>query len=94
MTKPMDEILIVDVLDALNPSQQESRLQAVNCRQGRARLCSAHRGLMRLENRVRSALTGETLGGLAGTVCTDVDTLQETLLACRTQKVGKVLAAL
>ncbi len=94
LARPMDEISVVEVLDALNPSHEESRLRAKNCRLGRAGLCSAHRGLIDLENRIREALAGETLGGLAGTVCTDVDAIQEVLLACRAKKAGKALAAL
>lgn len=93
LARTMDDISVVEVLDALNPSHQESRLRAKHCRQDHARLCNAHRGLMDLENRIREALAGETLGGLAGTVCTDVDAIQEVLLACRAKNAGKALVA-
>lgn len=73
LTKKMKEISVVDVLDALNPSEEESRLRAQSCRQDEARLCSAHRGLLRLEDRMRKAMARETLEELAGSVCTDED---------------------
>jgi Rrf2 family protein len=83
LTKKMEEISVVEVLDALNPSEDESRLRAESCRRDKARLCTAHRGLLRLEDRMRSALARETLEGLAGSVCTDEDALASVRLACR-----------
>jgi len=92
LTKKMAKIPVVDVLDALNPSQEESRLRAQSCRQDVARLCTAHRGLLRLEERMRSALARETLEGLAGSVCTDVDALSRVQLTCESRGICGALA--
>lgn len=81
LTKRMGEIAVVDVLEALNPSEEESRLRAESCRQDEARLCSAHRGLMGLEARMRKVLALETLAGLAGSVCTDAAALRSVQVA-------------
>lgn len=74
LVKRLDEIAVVDVLDALNPPEDDERLRPKTCRRDPARMCSAHSGLRRLHDRVRQALVGETLAGLAGTVCHDLDT--------------------
>lgn len=92
VTRKMDEISVVDVLDALNPSEDESRLRAKSCRRDEARLCSAHRGLLRLEDRMRSALARETLGELAGSVCSDEDAVTSLRLACRSKRVRECVA--
>lgn len=85
LTKKMEQISVVDVLDALNPSEEESRLRAESCRRDSARRCSAHRGLLRLEARMRSAMALETLEGLAGSVCTDEDAVASVRLTCRSR---------
>lgn len=73
LMKQLEEISVVDVLDALNPPEDDERLRPKTCKRDSTRTCSAHRGLRRLNNRVRQALAGETLAELAGTVCHDLD---------------------
>lgn len=82
LTKKMAEISVAEVLDALNPSEEESRLRAESCRRDDAKLCTAHRGLLRLDDRIRSSLACETLEDLAGSVCTDEDVLTSVRPAC------------
>lgn len=72
LTKQLDEISVLDVLDALNPPEDDWRLRPKTCNRDPNRVCSAHRGLRRLNDRARQALVGETLAGLAGAVCTDI----------------------
>lgn len=74
LMKPLDEISIVDVLDALNPPEDDERLRPKTCNRKSGRLCSAHRGLLELNERARQALVGETLASLAGTICHVLDT--------------------
>lgn len=92
LSRQLDEISLIEVLDALNPAQDRSRLQAESCTGTRARLCSAHRGLLRLEDRVWKTLAGETLGGLAGSVCAIVDASMNTPLVSRPKGVCKPVA--
>ncbi|MEE9295752.1 MAG: Rrf2 family transcriptional regulator [Phycisphaerae bacterium] len=92
LIRKMEEISLIEVLDALNPSQEESRLRAQSCREDRAELCNAHRGLLHLEDRMRKALAGETLGGLAGSLCTIKDASMSARLACRPKRVCKAVA--
>ena len=87
LTRKMAEIPVVEVLDALNPAEDKSRVAAVKCGLGRSSLCTAHRGLVRLEDRMRSALARETLGGLAGSVCSDEDAVTSLRMACRSKRV-------
>jgi len=70
LTRKMSQIPVLEVLDALEPVRSKTHLRAVPCRNETARLCSAHRGLLRLEDRMREALADETLEHLAGSVCT------------------------
>ncbi len=86
LTKTMAEVLVVDILDALNPSVNESRLRAKSCRLGLAKLCSAHRGLLVLEERMRSSLANETLAALAGSVCTEQEALADNVVQDKHQQ--------
>lgn len=88
----MEEISVVEVLDPLNPSEEECRLRAESCRRDEARLCTAHRGLLRLENRMRNALARETLEGLAGSVCTDEDAPTSVRLVCGSKGARETVA--
>lgn len=74
IAKRLDKIRLIDVLDALNPPENEETLRPRSCRGARsARMCSAHRGLLKLNDRVREALGAQTLGALVGSVCTDAE---------------------
>lgn len=86
--KQLDEISIVEVMNALNPSQDDERLRPKTCQRDPARTFSAHRGLRRLTDRVRQSLAGETSARLPETVCSDLGTSsRETRaeLVCVTQ---------
>lgn len=93
LTREMQEISVVEVLDALNPSEEESRLRAESCRRGNAKLCTAHRGLLRLEDRTRRALACETLEELAGSVCTNEDDLTNVRWVSRRKGVREIAPA-
>ncbi len=73
VTKSLNEIPVVEVLDALNPPEEDEHLRPRTCNRNPKRMCNAHRGLQRLNERVRDALLGETLAELDGTVCHNVD---------------------
>jgi len=73
LTRKLNAVSVTDVLDALNPPEDDARMRPESCKRDPTELCSAHRGLQRLNDRVRKALAGEMLTGLTGTVCTDVD---------------------
>ncbi len=69
LTKTLAEIPVISVLDALNPPPKPSRMDATSCNGLGAHLCSAHQGLIRLDEQIRHALGQETLAGLAGSMC-------------------------
>jgi Rrf2 family protein len=71
--KQLNEISVVEVLDALNPPDDDERLRPKTCKRDSGQMCGAHRGLQRLNSRARDALADETLEGLSGTVCNDLD---------------------
>lgn len=71
LVRQFDQISVIDVLDALNPPEDDERLRPKTCERDSRRLCAAHSGLQRLNDRVRQSLIGETLAGLEGTVCSD-----------------------
>lgn len=71
--KRLDEISMIEVLDALNPPEDDERLRPKSCKRDPAHMCGAHRGLIRLNDCVRQALAGETLAGIDGTVCSDLE---------------------
>ncbi len=73
LMKPIDQISVAEVLDALNPPEDDARLRPKSCQRDTAGMCTAHTGLRRLNELVRQALVGETLAGLAGTVCSNSD---------------------
>lgn len=87
LMKSLDEISVIEVLDALNPPENDERLRPKTCKRDPTRMCSAHKGLRRLNDRVRKALIGERLAGLAGTVCSDMEqskSEQRVALGCVT----------
>ncbi len=69
LAQELRKISLVEVLDALNPPEEEDRLRPQSCKGEPSRMCTAHRGLLRLNGRVRRALSNETLAALAGPVC-------------------------
>ena len=75
LLKRLNAILVVDVLDALNPPEDDERLRPKTCKRDSTRMCSAHHGLQGINQRVRQALGGETLAALDGTVCSDLGIL-------------------
>lgn len=87
MLRKLDEISVIDMLDALNPPEDDERLRPKTCKRDSSRICDAHRGMRALNERVRQALAGETLAGLAGTVCSELGTSSRegrTEIACVT----------
>ncbi len=77
LVKRLDDISVVEVLDALNPPEDDERLRPKTCKRDPSNMCNAHKGLQRLNERVREALAGETLSELAGTVCSDLQSTSE-----------------
>ena len=64
------ETSVVDVLDALNPPEDDVHLRPQTCTRDPARICGARR----LNDRVRQVLAVETLAGLSGIARHDSDT--------------------
>jgi len=85
LTRKMSQIPVLEVLDALQPVQSKTHLRAAPCRNETAPLCSAHRGLLRLEDRMRNALAQETLEGLEGSVCTTAADVVGDRSECRSK---------
>ncbi len=92
LAKKMGEIRVVDVLDALNPLRDQNYLRAEICQGDKDRMCNAHCGLLRLEDRMRRALACETLEGLAGSVCTDEDALACVRSVCLSRDLRESVA--
>ncbi len=69
--RKLSDISLIEVLDALNPRDDQERLGPRSCKRESIRFCNAHRGLQRLNERVRKALAGESLEGLDVSVCID-----------------------
>lgn len=74
LVKQLNDISVIEVLDALNPPEGDERLRPKTCKRDMGHLCSAHRGLKRLHESLRQALVGETLAGLTETVWSDLNT--------------------
>lgn len=88
LIKPLEETLVSDVLDALNPPENDERLRPKSCKREPTRVCSAHLGMQRLNERVRQTPAARTLAGLVGTMCSDLeqpDSESGVALACVTQ---------
>ncbi len=64
LMKQLDEISVIEVLDALNPREDSERLRPKTCMCDPTRMCRAHRSLRRLNGRVRQALAGESVARL------------------------------
>ena len=69
LAKGLRDIFLVEILDALNPPEDEARLRPRSCKGEPSNMCAAHRGLLRLSARVRRSLSNETLAELVGPVC-------------------------
>lgn len=87
LNRELSEIALLEVLDALNPSEEDKRLRPRSCRNYSGRMCDAHRGLTELHHRVRAGLAEVTLGGMKGSVCSDLP--EESLV--RVEEIGGVL---
>ena len=64
LVKKMDNISVVDVLDALNPPESGECLRPKTCKRDPTNMCQAHLGLQHVNNRVRRVLDSETLPDL------------------------------
>jgi len=93
LAKKMGEIHVVDVLDALNPLRDGNYLRAEICQGDKAKMCNAHRGLLRMDDNMRGILSGETLQGMAGSVCTS-DGILSDRTQCRSKGTCASLTAL
>lgn len=93
LIRKMNEILVVEVLDALNPLRNQNHLRAEACTGDRTGMCNAHRGLLRLEDRMRSALADETLQEMEGSVCID-DGIIGNRSDCHSKGICEALAVL
>ncbi len=86
LAKELGDISLVVVLDALNPPQNEDRLRPRCCHGEPSRVCGAHRGLLRLNARVRRAISKETLTALVGPVGSHQDAPVSTYISCVSEK--------
>lgn len=68
LARSLDEITVLEVIDALAVGDEEERLQPRSCPTA-TQTCSAHGGMLELSNRVRSILAQETLSNLLGAPC-------------------------
>jgi Rrf2 family protein len=69
LAKPPEEITIGDLVDALGPEEDETRLESRNCPLMPDQRCKAYFGLKKLHVRVREFLGTETLAPLIADAC-------------------------
>lgn len=79
--KPRD-ISLVEVLDALNPPEEEDHLRPRASKVEPLSMRMAHSGLLRLNARLRRALGDETLAALVGPVCSHERSPVSTYISC------------
>ncbi len=86
LPRSLEDISLIEVLDALNPKEDEDRLRPRSCTGEPSQMCGAHRGLLRLNARVRSALGKETLAILVGSLCIYEDAPAGSHFICKSEK--------
>lgn len=75
LARPLGEIGLCDVLDLFDDEKEDVRMRPRYCAGANggmvtpSSLCSAHRGLLALRQKVRGVLSGLTLADLEGTLC-------------------------
>lgn len=74
IARELKQIYLTEVLDALNPPDNEEHLRPQSCShcQNPKKMCDAHMGLQNLNDKIRKVLSQETLGSFSGSVCTDL----------------------
>jgi Rrf2 family protein len=79
LAKPPEEITIGEIVDALGPEEDDSRLESRSCPLMPEQKCKAYFGLQGLQSRVRHFLGNETLAPLISEACdpNDVDACSE-----------------
>lgn len=77
LVKKLEDISVVDVLDALNPPENDERLRPKTCKRDSTTMCQAHHGFQQLNDRIRRVLGNETLAGLVGSVCSDLNSFRQ-----------------
>ncbi len=82
LAKELGDISLLAVLDALNPPQNEDRLRPRSCQGEPSRMCAAHRELLRLNARVRRAMSNETLAALGRPAGSRQDDQVSTYISC------------
>lgn len=86
LAKELRDISLVEVLDGLNPPEEENRLRPRSCTGEPSKMCEAHRGLLWLNARVRRALSNETLAALVGQACSHEGIPVSTYPHCVSEK--------
>jgi Rrf2 family protein len=83
MKKTPEELTMGDLIDALGPADNESRLGPRPCPVEPDETCSAHAGLMRVHARIRQMLDGQSLapvieGSCSGSICVGAEQSQSS----------------
>ena len=69
LAKPLAEISVLELIDAVASSDDEDALQPRECPLKESRECTAHHGMVALNDKVRKLLASETVAGLLGKTC-------------------------
>lgn len=69
LSRRLAEISTLEVIDALAAGDEEERLRARSCPLAEQQACSAHRGMVSLNERVRAMLANESLDSILGEPC-------------------------
>lgn len=69
LARQLSEISTLEVVDALAAGDDEERLRARSCPLADQQACTAHRGMVNLNERVRAMLANESLEEMLGQPC-------------------------
>jgi Rrf2 family protein len=69
LARPLEEIPLLTVVDALTAGTDEDRLQPRSCPASSDQTCHAYHGMVAVNERVRTLLAGHSLAQLVGQEC-------------------------
>lgn len=69
LAKPLHEITVLEVVDALSAGDVSDCLQGRSCPSDPNKFCSSHAGMVSLNNEVRDMMSKRTLAEMAGPGC-------------------------
>lgn len=74
LAKPLNEISVLEVVDALSAGDVNECLQGRSCPATPDQFCRSHAGMVALNNQVRDIMAKRSLAELAGPGCVEGDT--------------------